>query len=184
MTWREARSMPPPEAFAGRPHGTRLRYVSGCKCVPCRAANSSYETERFAARKRGEWNGLVDACRVRRHLRALSLKGIGYKQVADTADVGHTTLQLVMNGRKRRIRAAYERRVLAVDKRAIADGALVPAGPTWRRLHHLIEHEGFTRCEIAKRLGYRSLALQFKKTAVLARTEAKVERFYRLAVGL
>ena len=29
-----------------KPHGTRLKYMGGCKCMLCRAANSRYETER------------------------------------------------------------------------------------------------------------------------------------------
>ena len=49
------------ELAAGKPHGTRIRYVGGCRCLPCRAANSRYESERQAARKLGDWNGLVDA---------------------------------------------------------------------------------------------------------------------------
>ena len=53
---------------AERPHGTRLRYISGCKCVPCRAANSRYETGRLRARREGDWNGYVDAATSREWL--------------------------------------------------------------------------------------------------------------------
>lgn len=55
-----------------KPHGTRLRYMAGCKCMLCRAANSRYETERAAARKNGDWNGLVSAIHARRHILKLS----------------------------------------------------------------------------------------------------------------
>ena len=47
--------------FAAEPHGTRHRYLSGCKCVPCRAANSRYSTERAAAQRAGDWRGFVPA---------------------------------------------------------------------------------------------------------------------------
>ena len=35
--------LPPPEHYA---HGTRARYVSGCRCPPCRASNVAYYHER------------------------------------------------------------------------------------------------------------------------------------------
>ena len=50
---------------AEQPHGTRSRYVSGCKCVPCRAANSRYQSGRFYAIRDGDWNGFVNAATAR-----------------------------------------------------------------------------------------------------------------------
>lgn len=35
--------LPPPEYYA---HGTRARYVAGCRCPPCRASNVAYYHER------------------------------------------------------------------------------------------------------------------------------------------
>lgn len=40
--------LPPPERHA---HGTRSRYVSGCRCAECRAANTRYYHERQARAK-------------------------------------------------------------------------------------------------------------------------------------
>ena len=40
--------MPPPERFG---HGTRSRYVCGCRCSPCRAANTKAYHERQARAK-------------------------------------------------------------------------------------------------------------------------------------
>jgi hypothetical protein len=74
---------------ATKPHGTRLKYMGGCKCMLCRAANSRYETERAVARKNGDWNGIVDARAARRHILKLSKAGVGYKSVADAASVAH-----------------------------------------------------------------------------------------------
>ena len=46
-----ARGLRPIAELGGsRPHGTRLRYLAGCKCFHCRRANSDYERERQAAR--------------------------------------------------------------------------------------------------------------------------------------
>lgn len=45
----------PPQPY-GRPrilraHGTRTRYLQGCKCAECRAAAAAYQRERTAARR-------------------------------------------------------------------------------------------------------------------------------------
>lgn len=40
--------LPPPEHYA---HGTRARYVAGCRCTPCRASNTRYYHERQARAK-------------------------------------------------------------------------------------------------------------------------------------
>lgn len=170
--------MPSPEAFRDRPHGTRLRYISGCKCVPCRAANSRYECERAAARRRGEGAGIVPATRARAHLRKLSRQGVGRRAVAAASDVAETILQLIGAGRRARIRASTERRILAVDAAARADGTLVSAGSTWRRLEALLA-EGFPKAEIARRLGYQTPALQLRPDRITARNAVRVERLYR-----
>ena len=38
--WRTRRGFPPSEAY---PHGTRARYVCGCRCAECRRATADYE---------------------------------------------------------------------------------------------------------------------------------------------
>lgn len=45
--------------FAEEPHGTRHRYLGGCRCLPCRAANSRYSCERAAAQRAGDCRGFV-----------------------------------------------------------------------------------------------------------------------------
>ncbi len=114
---------------ATKPHGTRLKYMGGCKCMLCRAANSRYETERAVARKNGDWNGIVDARAARRHILKLSKAGVGYKSVADAASVAHSVVAEIRAGRKLRIRQRTERSILAVTKTAYARGALIDADP-------------------------------------------------------
>lgn len=63
---------PVAELAADRPHGDRLRYMAGCRCKECRAANTAYETQRALARKAGDWNGVVSAARARSHIAVLS----------------------------------------------------------------------------------------------------------------
>ena len=172
-------SIPSPGSFSDRPHGTRLRYISGCKCMLCRAANSRYSCERAAACRRGEWNGIVPASRARKHLRQLSRTGVGYKSVAAAADVGRTILGQVLSGRRQNIRAETERRVLSVDVSARADHSTIPAKRTWRLIERLLG-EGFSKAELARRLGYKSPALQLNRHRVLAKNALRVEKFYRL----
>ena len=230
--------LPAAEAYE---HGTRARYVTGCRCAECRAANTrayhEHQARAVAAavelapvppapapqlwtapdgskrlrtyaracpgvdgapcpnrshlRKDSKggvcgrcrellvWNGLVDARPVLRHLRKLSRKGVGYKAVADAADVGRTTLVEILSGRKRTIRRQAERRVLAVTVEAIADHALVDGAPTWKLLHELIAR-GLRKGEIAQRLGMQRAALQIGKERVLARTAYAVARLHRV----
>lgn len=125
------------ELAADKPHGTRLRYIAGCKCTPCRRANSDYERQRRAARAAGDWNGLVPADRAR-----------------------------------------TERKILAVTRDMASDRALVAPGRTFRLIDQLLE-EGFTKAELARRLGYRHGALQFRRHRMTARNVARIERLHR-----
>ncbi len=168
------------ELASNKSHGTRLRYMAGCKCVPCRAANSSYEVERSAARKRGEWNGIVSAKNARRHINELSKQGLGRRAIADASDVCTSTIQKIKAGRKKQIRAETEKRILDVSKEAIADGSLVCAKGTWQKIERLL-NEGFTKKELAQRLGYKC-QLQIGKVKVLASTKLKIEKLYNFHI--
>ncbi len=173
--------LPPPSRWATRPHGTRLRYIAGCRCMLCRAANSRYETGRLRARAKGLGNGLVDAAPARVHIRALGRAGMGYKTVARAAHVGATTVSEVRMGRQTQMRAQARARILAVRSQ-LAAGALVPAGPTWRRLDRLIA-EGFPKVRIARLLGLRGTGLQFKRTTLTVRNAERVQKLYRFLMA-
>jgi hypothetical protein len=165
-----------------RPHGDRLRYKAGCRCLPCRAANSQYEVELRAKRARGEGNGLIDAAPVVAHLNELSRKGVGYKAVCEAAGVGKSSVQKAMKGTRTRIRAANARAILAVTAdMAVRDGARIPAKETWKLVRWLL-NEGMTKTEIARRLGSTAKvpALQIRKQMVLASTAMKIERMVRM----
>lgn len=162
-----------------RPHGERLRYMAGCRCLKCRCANSNYETRRAAARRRGEWNGIVDASPARKHLRRLSRRGVGYKTAADAASVARSTVAKVIAGERQRLRAQTVKRLLAVTPAAHADHSIVSARRTWRLIERLLE-EGFTKRRIAQELlGPKAKALQLRPDFVLARTELAVEKLWR-----
>jgi len=156
--------------------------MGGCRCIPCRAANSRYETGRLAARKRGEWNGVVTAAPARAHVLKLGRQGIGYKSVAAAASVALSVVAKIRSGERRQVRAATARRVLAVTAAARADASTVPAGPTWWLIRRLLE-EGYTKGRLARELGAQRPALQLGRRRVLAITAVRVERLYRRLVA-
>ncbi len=162
---------------APKPHGTRLKYLGGCRCLPCRAANARYESLRIRARRAGDWNGVVSAGRARRHLRALARSGVGRRTVAEISGVPPSIVHQIRSGRRRRIRSRTERRIFLVNSRAMNEARLVPADRAWRMISRLLD-EGFSKAEIARRLGYRSPALQLNRRRVRARSAVRIERFY------
>jgi len=165
-------------ASTGRPHGLRARYMAGCRCLVCRAANARYSVERAAAIRAGDRRGFVPAGRVLRHLRRLSRQGVGYRSVAAAASVSKTMLVAVLGGHRTRLRASTERAVLAVDAGARADRSLIPAGPTWRRIDSLLA-EGYTKRQIAEWCGWKR-AIQLPRGRITARSASRVERVARL----
>ena len=94
-------------SMSDKPHGTRARYIGGpCRCLPCRAANSRYQTGRDKAiRTEGDRRGLVPALTAREYLLRLQDKGIGYKAVADAAGVARSVVSKGLSGQRKSIRA-------------------------------------------------------------------------------
>lgn len=172
--------MTPLESLAAKhPCGTRVRYMTGCKCMLCRAANSRYETERALARKNGDWNGLVPAYMARKHIIKLSRRGIGRDSVAAASGIGVTAICEIKARKKQNIRMRTHRAIMAVDATAITAKTLVKARPVWAQLNRLLR-EGFTQRELARRLGSRAKvpALQIRGDVVTAETAMRVERLH------
>lgn len=165
-----------------RPHGDRLRYMGGCRCDECRSANAAYERERIQARNNGDWNGIVPASGARKHLRWLSRNGIGRRSVYAACDVAETVLVEIMSGKKKRIRARTERLIMAVTADAAADRSRIDAGPTWKLINELLS-VGYTRGDIALKLGYSRPALQFRKDKITARNAFEVARVHTLMIN-
>lgn len=162
---------------ANRPHGDRLRYMAGCKCAECRAANSQYESMRQRARKNGDWNGIISAAKARRHIMKLSRRGVGRLALAAASDVSRTVICEIRSGRKKHIRARTERRILSVDTKAASDHALVPGRATWKLIHKM-QTEGYTKNRIKKELGQAGAGLQLGKERMTVRNAWRVERVY------
>ena len=163
---------------AGKPCGTRVRYYAGCRCQECRAANSRYESERQAARARGEANGLVSADRARAHLAALSAQGVGRKTAADAAKVAPSIVSKIIDRQRGQIRAQTERRILAVTAATAADGAYIDGAPTWLLLDELIA-SGYSKARVASEIAGRPLrALQLQRGRVTVRNAALARGAY------
>lgn len=172
-------TLPPVTDLGARhPHGVRVRYMAGCRCLQCRMANTNYETARARARKAGDWNGVVDATPARQHIRKLSRQGVGYKLVAEAADLPTSIVFGIRTGDRPRARARTVRKILEVNTACRGDRTLISAKPTWRRIDALLE-EGYTKAALAKMLGYTRPALQIGQERVTVRNAAKVERLYR-----
>jgi hypothetical protein len=95
----------------------------------CRAANSRYSRERAAAQRAGDWRGFVPTTLVLGHIQKLRKAGIGYRAIA-AAGLAKSTMTMILTGKRVQIRKQHAERILAVDRAAVADCALVPAGRT------------------------------------------------------
>lgn len=161
-----------------KPHGERLRYLAGCRCLRCKMANTNYVTGRAKACKAGDWNGVVDAAQARTHIMKLARAGVGYRTIASSTDIATSILCGIKSGTRMRARARTVRKILAVTTGCRGDHALVPAAGSWRKIRRLLE-EGYTRGAIARMLGCQMSALQLGKRRITVRNRAKVDNVYR-----
>lgn len=161
-----------------RQHGTHARYVlgpneagqtgKGCRCEPCRQANTAYERER----KRRAEPAYVAAGPARQHIQWLSTQGVGLKRVAQISGVSHGALWKLVYGKNgrpsKRIRPQTAQRILAVTPSAGAGGSRVPAGPTWEIVNRLLAR-GWTKAAIAQAIGQTGPGLQISDKVVTRR---------------
>ncbi|MDG4798962.1 hypothetical protein [Micromonospora sp. WMMD980] len=82
---------------AGRPHGYARYKLDGCRCYTCCFDVSEYNRRRDKAIAAGTWRS--DTTPVRAHIRSLMAAGMGWKQVAKTADVNPSTVGRILYGR-------------------------------------------------------------------------------------
>ncbi|MCR6706519.1 MAG: hypothetical protein NVV66_18150 [Cellulomonas sp.] len=178
---------------AAHVHGTYACYVlDRCKCTPCSAANSAYESNRLRQKAYGR-EDLVDAEPVREHVRALMESGVGLKRIEQLAGLHGGTICKLLYGTKRddgtyrppaaRVRKETARRLLAVPVGDVAPGARVDPTGTIRRLGGLLAL-GWSIQRIADDHGIDRQPLDRALTGapVLASTAARVREVYE-AIG-
>lgn len=142
------------KGFLSKPHGDKLRYRAGCRCLLCRAANARYESDRYRARKNGDWNGLVDARPARLRVRELARHGVGRRAYG----VAESLIGQILSGKRKRIRSRTERQIMAVSPDARTDSSLVGAGRTLALIGELVER-GYTKRQLAEWLGMKALRI-------------------------
>ena len=164
-------------AAAQSPHGTRSRYSAGrCRCHDCRRANADYEHQRAKRRIFHGKNPFVSPDKARAHILSMRRQSVGYKTLADVANVPSSLVHLIINGERTKILRTTEAKILSVTVDSLADGARIPAGPTWVILDRLIG-QGFTRTWLAQQLGSEAStpSLQISRKWVTARNARLVE---------
>ena len=179
-------SLPAFDVLAERhEHGTYTRYKCGCRCDDCRKANRLYRRRRVRACLRGETNGLVSATPTRRHLSALREAGVGRKTVHAVSGVAYSLLVRIGQGRKTQIREQTARRVLAVKRTALREGARIDASATWRLINVLLDEWQLTRQELAELLGKKGNRpkLAISPTTVTLKTANRVRAVYQQLTG-
>lgn len=167
-------------------HGTAACYVlDGCRCLPCRVAQSERGQQHAKKQAYGAPVGLVDAAPAYRHVRTLMRSGVGLKRIAKVSGVSHGALTKLIYGvegreRSRRIRHETETKILAVTTDALADGAVRDGQPTRDRIDALLA-AGFSRAELARLIGDNpdTAALQVGRTGqVTLATARRVEEIH------
>lgn len=166
---------------ANKPHGTRIRYMGGCRCLPCRASNSRYECARAVQRRLGLGSHLVPARASRCRLIELSRRGIGRRSVSNATGISETVLSKIKSGRRSQVRALTEKKILELRGNTPPRSAIVPATDAWTMIRKLMS-EGFTKRELSNRLGYRSY-IQFNPRRMTLRNVSKVRAFFRLIMA-
>lgn len=92
-----------------RQHGTRSRYVGGCRCDECKSANAADRRTRRKA------TPLVPVEPVVAHLRALQAAGVGRRRIARAAQIAESTLDRIARQPGTRMHPEVARRVLSVQ---------------------------------------------------------------------
>jgi hypothetical protein len=121
---------------------------------------------------------MVRATMAQIHLQHLSDAGVGRKSVAEASDLNEANIRKIRQGRRRFIKSETERRILNVTVDAYAGASKIPAYATWKKINALLG-EGFTRTELAIRLGYNKPELRMGRKRITGTTAVKVNRFYQ-----
>jgi hypothetical protein len=155
-----------------RPHGSRARYIRGCRCTPCKRANAAYEAKRVLG-----YTSLVDATPTREHIVVLREAGVGLSRITQLTGIARQTIQAILRGRPERgnrpaqqVKRDTAERILALDpvNPDLAAGTPVDATGARRRIQALV-CAGWSFPLLAERYG---------STADHVRFLARADRLY------
>ncbi|MGH3446021.1 MAG: hypothetical protein ACRDP4_00205 [Nocardioidaceae bacterium] len=177
-------------------HGTYSAYtLDRCRCRPCAAAKTAYETNRRRQQAYGRWNGLIDAAPAREHVRVLMAQGMGLKRIVAVSTVPQGQLWKLLDGKRRgdgtrvpsrRIRPETADRILAVEL-DLADGARVDSTGATRRVRALVAL-GWSQSKIAAELGIQrsnfTIASGRRETLTVAHDKACRDLYDRWSMRL
>lgn len=114
-------------------HGTRTRYVQGCRCDKCKRANAIYRAE-FRARekegeivdRRGTRPGRVDVAETLAAIVSARSVGVSLARIAKRSRVSETTLSKIVTGKSRRTTEAHARAIIRACT-SLHESASIPA---------------------------------------------------------
>lgn len=157
-------------------HGV-TRWRLGCRCDVCRGAYRSRERAIRTSRE-ASGEGLVSAESARRHLVSLTAAGVGMNSVAAKSGCGRTHLRRIKDRLHEKVQVKTERAILAVKPAdSLYRARVVDARPAWAMVAELVD-EGFPKVEIARRLGYRSNCIPWRKRWIDRKNAERMEVFY------
>lgn len=167
-------------------HGTRSRYVAGCRCTPCRKANTVSESDRRRRQLYGAPGAYVPSSAARAHLHALLAAGHSVRAIARAAGVSRQTVIRLQRAEGRRpaegrVHATTAARLVELSPGGldVADGAFVNARGAQRRLKALMAI-GWTMPALADALGRKPCNLRRVLDAgqVTRRTDREIRDLY------
>lgn len=163
------------------PHGTPSRYShGGCRCDECRRA-ASIRINKWRREQALGITRMVDAAAAREHLRWLSDCGVGQGAVEAASGISRSHIVRIKIGHIQRLRVDTERRILAVSLADGRRGAPVRNPGVFRMVDEL-KAEGWSECELGRRLGYSTksgLQLNRRTMRVTPAKAARIEALYR-----
>jgi len=149
-------------------HGTRARYLRGCKCAECREANRVYGRAYKDAAARGIRRN-VSTVRVRQHIELLHSKGVEYRAIARAAECSTSVVVAIVNLGQTRMRADIARRILDLGEEARRYNSLAPIDGA-ARLIRVLEAHGVNRAAVARSMGWGHGSFQVRQESVTRRT--------------
>lgn len=155
-------------------HGTRAHYQTGCRCLPCCAANAAYAQQQ----RKAHAPGFVDAGPAAAHLAYLRARGMGVERIAMVSGVSERTIWHLATGTQTTVRRDTAEALLEVPV-SPSLGALVDSVKAWR-LVRLLRKEGYTDQTIAAAAGQKTL--HFGRTRAPWRIVRAIARFYQTHV--